>query len=221
MTGLLKSTIRAAARSVSSLNSRISTLWGVATLPRFANEPRRLNFVSPRRIISPEYMSIGDDCYFGPNSYFVAFTEFKTDRGLQRFTPSIKIGNRVTAAPTLQIHCVQEITISDDVLFASNVFVCDCQHGYATVDAPFKNQAYWKIAPIHIGPGCWIGQNAVIMSGVTIGDHCIVGANSVVTRSIPPRSIAVGIPARVIKQWDAKSSCWKNAVPSESETSIL
>jgi acetyltransferase-like isoleucine patch superfamily enzyme len=72
----------------------------------------------------------------------------------------------------------------------------------------------FRIAPIVIKRGCWIGQNVVIMPGVTIGELSIIGANSVVTGNIPPRSIAVGAPARVIKTWDAASRAWVPVTPA-------
>ena len=59
--------------------------------------------------------------------------------------------------------------------------------------------------------GCdsiWIGEHVVIMSGVDIGEMSIIGANSVVTKSIPPRSIAVGAPAKVIRKWDDSKGGW-------------
>jgi acetyltransferase-like isoleucine patch superfamily enzyme len=73
----------------------------------------------------------------------------------------------------------------------------------------------FRIAPIVIKRGCWIGQNVVVMPGVTIGELSIIGANSVVIGNIPPRSIAVGAPARVIKTWDATARAW---VPVTSAT---
>jgi acetyltransferase-like isoleucine patch superfamily enzyme len=66
----------------------------------------------------------------------------------------------------------------------------------------------FRIAPIVIKRGCWIGQNVVVMPGVTIGELSIIGANSVVTRDVPARSIAVGSPATVIKTWDATGRRW-------------
>lgn len=66
----------------------------------------------------------------------------------------------------------------------------------------------FRIAPIKIGRGCWIGQNVVVMPGVTIGEMSIIGANSVVTSNIPERSIAMGTPARVMKRWDEQKKDW-------------
>jgi acetyltransferase-like isoleucine patch superfamily enzyme len=92
--------------------------------------------------------------------------------------------------------------IEDDVMFASNVFINDASHGYENASVPFKYQPLFKINPVRIGRGSWVGQNAVILSGVTIGELSIIGANSVVTSSVPEKCIAVGNPAKVIQQWD-------------------
>jgi acetyltransferase-like isoleucine patch superfamily enzyme len=62
--------------------------------------------------------------------------------------------------------------------------------------------------PIVIGPDCFLGYRAVIMPGVTLGRHCVVGANAVVTRSFPDFSMVVGSPARLIKRYDPQSREW-------------
>jgi len=94
-------------------------------------------------------------------------------------------------------------------------------HGYQTPDLPYKYQPLQRIAPVAVGRGCWIGQNVVILPSVTIGEMSIIGANSVVTHDIPARSIAVGAPARVIKQWDEKSRRWRPYVERHSSVANL
>ena len=81
-------------------------------------------------------------------------------------------------------------------------------HGFETANEPYKYQKMWKIAPVLVKRGCWIGQNVVIMPGVTVGELSIIGANSVVTKSIPARCIAIGAPARVVKTWDEPTQAW-------------
>jgi acetyltransferase-like isoleucine patch superfamily enzyme len=187
-----------------------------ADLPRFANTPRNLRIELPRRLFEPQCMQFGDDVSIGPGSLLVAQTHYPTSVmqhparpvPVQRFAPKIVIGNRVTATGALTLDAMERITIEDDVMFASNVLVTDGLHGFRSANEPYKYQPMWRIAPIVIGRGSWIAQNVVIMPGVTIGELSIVGANSVVTRSIPPRSIAFGNPARVVKRWDEQNQCW-------------
>jgi acetyltransferase-like isoleucine patch superfamily enzyme len=126
----------------------------------------------------------------------------------QKFESEIRIGHRVSATGHLTVGAASRVEIGDDVLMASHVFISDNQHGISRVDVPFKYQHLERIEPVKIGRGCWIGEHVVIMSGVTIGEMSVVGANSVVTRSIPARSIAVGSPARVMRRWDESEAAW-------------
>ena len=126
----------------------------------------------------------------------------------QTFEPILRIGNRVTATANLQIFAQQSVVVEDDVMFASNVFLNDGSHGYQTAVVPYKYQPIFNIAPIVVGRGSWLGQNVVVMPGVTIGEYALIGANSVVTKSVPPRCIAAGSPARVLKRWDEQGGRW-------------
>lgn len=190
-----------------------------ADLPVFANRPNNLRIELPRRIFESHCIYVGDDVHIGPNSLLVAQTYYPTEvmrhpldrRPPQRFDPKIVIGNRVTATGGLTLAAMHLIAIEDDVMFAGNVLVSDGLHGFAHADEPYKYQPMWRIAAVTIKRGCWLGQNVVVMPGVTIGECAIIGANSVVTHDIPARSIAVGCPARVVKQWDDGARCWRSA----------
>jgi acetyltransferase-like isoleucine patch superfamily enzyme len=191
--------------------------WSEADLPRFATEPKNLQILLPRTITNPHRIYIGDDVWLGPGALLVPAVRFPSQplfpAGMsadfkQAFDPKITIGNRVTSTGGLVLGAHQEITIDDDVMFASNVMISDAVHGYDTVHTPYKYQPMRGIAPIVIRRGCWIGQNVVILPGVTIGEFSIVGANSVVTKSIPARCIAFGAPARIAKQWNETAQEW-------------
>lgn len=185
---------------------KISIIWDKISLPNFSNNVSGIKnniwIASNRKIINSREIKIGHDVYIGQNSFIAAITQRGIVESLSNNQPKLKIGNRVSATGMLQIHALKSIEIGDDVLIATNVFMCDAQHGYYNTDEPYKDQKMFKIAPITIGRGTWIGQNVVILPGVDIGEFVIIGANSVVNRSIPSKSIAVGNPARIIKVWD-------------------
>ncbi len=194
------------------------------TLPKFANKPQHLNIELPRRILNPDRISFGDHVWLGPGSFIAAVKEYPSASvqypgkhiPVQTFSPRIRIGDRVTCSGNLVIGAVERVDIGDDVLLAFNVTILDNLHGFENAYEPYKYQALQRVAPVEVGRGCWIGQNAVILPAVTIGEMSIVGANSVVTESIPERSIAVGAPARVIKQWDEKTGQWRPYDPRRS-----
>ena len=198
-----------------------------STLPKFGNTPKNIVISLPRRITNSENIFLGENVFLGPNTFLNPMTHYPTawmkhpeiKQDLQQFNAKIIIGNNVSATGGLQISAQSTITIEDDVLFSSNVHINDALHGFEHANQPYKYQPLFRIAPIVIGRGCWIGQNVVILPGVTIGKHSIIGANSVVTKSVPAQCIAAGNPARVIKQWDQSSMQWisvKNTVRRNS-----
>lgn len=195
---------------------RVQTRVEAATLPRFSGPAPGLVIRTPREIGNPESMSFGRDVKIGPNSVLKATTRFpgswlshpRGEHVAQTFTPSIRFGDRVTATGALQVVAFEKIDIGDDVMFASNIYISDGQHGRSTGERPYKFQGIEGVSPVSIGRGSWIGQNTVILPGTSIGEMALIGANSVVSGTIPPNSIAVGAPARVVRVWDADTATW-------------
>lgn len=99
------------------------------------------------------------------------------------------------------------VTIGNAVIFAQNVVMSGLNHGYEDISLPISKQKE-STAPIVVQDECWIGANAVLTAGVTVGKHSVVAAGAVVTKNIPPYSVAVGNPARVIKQYDFEKKEW-------------
>jgi acetyltransferase-like isoleucine patch superfamily enzyme len=99
------------------------------------------------------------------------------------------------------------VTIGSNVILAQHIVASGLNHGYQNVSLPIRAQQV-SMARIVIEDECWIGANAVITAGTTIGKHSVVAAGSVVTKNIPPYSVAAGNPARVIKQFDAQTGEW-------------
>jgi acetyltransferase-like isoleucine patch superfamily enzyme len=100
------------------------------------------------------------------------------------------------------------VTIGNEVMLAQNIVVSGLNHGYEDVDTSPRSQKE-TCSQITISDDVWIGANSVITAGVTLGKHCIIGAGSIVTKDIPPFSVAVGNPAKVIKKYDPSSGQWE------------
>jgi acetyltransferase-like isoleucine patch superfamily enzyme len=103
----------------------------------------------------------------------------------------------------------QHMTIGKNVVFADGVYVTDNLHGYEDTNNPIFSSDLVSPGPVAIEDEAWIGEHACVMPNVTIGRHAVVGANAVVTKNIPPFSVAVGVPARVIRQYSKKTGRWE------------
>ncbi|WP_321331137.1 acyltransferase [uncultured Bacteroides sp.] len=100
------------------------------------------------------------------------------------------------------------VTIGNYVNLAQNITVSGLNHNYQNVDMRIDEQGVTTL-PITIEDDVWIGANAIILPGVTLGRHCVVSAGSVVSRSMPSYSVCAGIPARVIKQYNFENKKWE------------
>jgi len=100
------------------------------------------------------------------------------------------------------------VTIGNDIRLAQNITLSGLNHNYEDVSMPIHVQGV-STAPIVIEDETWIGANVVVVAGVTIVKHSIVAAGSIVTKDIPPYSVAVGNPARVLKKYNLESKIWE------------
>ncbi len=132
----------------------------------------------------------------------------------QVFQPRIIFKGNFSASDFCHIGATNYIEIGRDVLFGSKVYVTDHNHGkysgdrQSSPDQPPILRLLINDQKVVIGDNVWIGDNSVILPGVEIGKGSIIGANSVVTKSIPDYSIAVGIPARLVKKYDFQMERW-------------
>lgn len=120
------------------------------------------------------------------------------------YSPKIEIGDNVHIESNCHIGCIKSVKIGNGCLIASRVFITDHFHGNIAKEEfvlpPLLRPLFSK-GPVIIGNNVWIGEGAVILPGVTIGDNAIIGANSVVTHNIPLNSVIGGIPGRILKQF--------------------
>lgn len=110
------------------------------------------------------------------------------------------------------ISAAKRIEIGENVFTARNVYISDHGHEFHDVAVPTAQQGIGSVAEVSIGEDTWIGQNAVILPGVRIGRHCVIGANSVVNGDIPDYCVAVGAPARTVKTYNFTSHTWERVV---------
>jgi acetyltransferase-like isoleucine patch superfamily enzyme len=134
-------------------------------------------------------LEVGEHTLFEPHVWITAPGEARVRIGSQSF---LNIGVMVAAH--------QLVEIGDHCMFANGCFVSDANHRYDDPDKPVPWQGFTTKGPTRVGDNVWCGANVVITSGVTVGERCVIGANSVVTQNLPPFSIAFGAPARVVKR---------------------
>ena len=122
----------------------------------------------------------------------------------------LSIGQNCHIGDNVHIAAAQRVTIGNDCLLASHIFISDCSHGDTSESAPTQHPELRPLIskPTEIGDNVWIGENVCVLMGARIGTGCIVGANSVVNREFPDYCIIAGIPARIIKQYDFSKSKW-------------
>ena len=111
----------------------------------------------------------------------------------------IRIGGGTFLNLGVQVAAVGLVEIGEHCMLANGCFVTDANHHFDDPSRPVPWQGFTTKGPTRIGANVWCGVNVVVTSGVSVGDRCVIGANSVVTRDLPPFSIAAGAPAAVLK----------------------
>lgn len=158
-------------------------------------------YVGSRSIIRGQAkISIGDNFYAKDMLWLDAVMRY----GGEVFSPMITIGKDVSISRNVHIAAISQVAIGDGVMIGSNVLITDHSHGsladelgLATMRSPAQRPLLSK-GPITIGKNVWIGEGAVILAGISIGDGAVIGANSVVTKDVSDRTTVGGIPARKI-----------------------
>lgn len=169
------------------LGARVTFKWGVT-------------------IENASHISLGDKVFLEKNVVLKYLEEFN-DSGYK--IPNLQIDDDVTVGTGTIIAAARSIHIKKNILIGPYCFIGDHDHEYKDVTTPINKQGYKDVKKIVIEEGSWIGTNSTICAGVTIGKNSVIGANSVVKSNVPPYSVAVGTPARVIKQYNFYKSRWE------------
>jgi acetyltransferase-like isoleucine patch superfamily enzyme len=180
---------------------RLYALGGRTTLsrPLYCNNPRAVS-IGSGVLLSRQFV----------------LADLKVGEG---WLPKIAIGDGCTIMYRFQCNAAASVRIGRNVLIASNVLITDSDHVIEPGGIPVTRNEKLVTSPVVVEDNCWIGQNVVILKGVVIGHDSVVGANSVVTRSVPALSIVAGSPARIIGAVDRKGQTvdHKSDLPAEAD----
>lgn len=136
-----------------------------------------------RALVSPLFASAGRGINIEHGAYF--------GRG-----DKIRIGNRSGIGVNCQVH--GHVTLGDDVMMGPGVAIYSLNHEFSDISRPMIEQGFSKPSPVRIGNDVWIGRGVIVLPGVTIGDHAIIGAGAIVTKDVAAFKKVAGNPARVI-----------------------
>ena len=146
-------------------------------------------------LMNERHIEIGENTMIGPH---VALSAGMAPGQECLSQPVVRIGDRCLIGRGSGIVGHFSIDIGDDVWTGHHIYITDQNHGYDNVDVPISQQSMPE-KPVRIGSGSWLGHGTVVLPGADIGEHVVIGANSVVAGRIPSFSVAVGAPARVVK----------------------
>ena len=160
--------------------------------------------------VSPFIHSVGLDCVsLGNSSKISRGTRLLALKGYgtQSFNPQITIGDNVSVGFGCTLSCVNRLDIANDVTIGDKVYIADSHHDYGNPALGVLDQPLLP-GKISIGQGAWIGYGAFLAGDVSVGEHAVVGANSVVTRAVEAYTVVAGVPARLVKRFDHEAGRW-------------
>jgi acetyltransferase-like isoleucine patch superfamily enzyme len=166
---------------------------------------RRSYIFRPFAINQRHRLTLGEGCEILKDSYI-----WTCESG----NPEVRIGNGTYIGRHFYLTAMDHVTIGNGCVFGDYVYITDLAHGLDPYGAAILHQPLESKGPVEIGDGCFIGLRAVILPDVTLGAHCVVGVNSVVTRSFPAYTMVAGVPARAIKTYSFEQKQW---VPIEEK----
>ena len=173
----------------------------------------RVFFPGARLVRRPVYLRGGRHAQFGTGLTTGYNCRFDLGGGSATGV-TLTVGRNCHMGDNVHIVASEKVSIGDNCLMASKIFISDTSHGSYQGDLQSPPDTDPNLRPLHsrpvtVGANVWIGENVCVLPGVTIGDGAIINANAVVTKDVPAGCIVAGVPARVIKQWDADQKAWQ------------
>lgn len=205
-------TLTVAGRFISKAMSLRDRAWSDACREGFGSIHSTSVLKYPLKIDGRPHIHIGARATVSSGGWLCAVTNY----GDQVFTPEIHIGDDVCIGNRCHIVATRMIFIGRKVRLLDGVYLSDNLHGYRDVDRSIADNKLVSCGEVHIEEGCCIEENVCIVGNVRIGEHCTVSANSVLTRSLPPFSVAAGIPARIVRRYNPASQQWEETAADGS-----
>jgi acetyltransferase-like isoleucine patch superfamily enzyme len=158
----------------------------------------------PLLLNNPRFMHIGNNVAIGQGVRMEALVT----NGKR--IPELRIGDNVNIEQNVHLICHSRLIIGNDVSITGHCAIVDVTHPYANVNDPVKIGARIldEDSFVEIGKGSFLGFGALVMPNVRIGDYCIVGANSVVTKDVPDYSVVAGNPAKILRHYNSLTGEW-------------
>ena len=171
---------------------------------KFRTFGRNAVLMKPNMVTNPHYIEIEDNVFIREYSRLEAIDY----DGSKKFTPVLKIKKGAHIEQFFHVGACEYVEIGENVLIAGRVYISDHNHTFSDIDVPILAQGIESGGRVIIHENAGLGEGCVVLPGVTIGKNAIIGSNAVVTKDVPPYSIAVGIPAKVIKRYDFVRKKW-------------
>jgi acetyltransferase-like isoleucine patch superfamily enzyme len=158
-------------------------------------------------LIPPVRLHGEDDIYLGVEVFIGRGSWLQTvPQKLGGANGVLRVGSGTRIGRYCVISAAAVIDIGASVLMGQNVLVVDHNHGFSDPSLPIRDQGIESARPVRIEAGSWLGQNAIVCAGVTIGERAVIAANAVVTHDVPAGCLAGGVPAKVIRD---RASEWQ------------
>jgi acetyltransferase-like isoleucine patch superfamily enzyme len=190
------------------LLTKLKTVWMRLTYP-FAKFGRgvSIHYSCEIRRSASNRIQIGDSVYIAPGTWLTVPESIIDDTPAIILESGCKIGRRC------MISAKNRVCLESDVMLGPSVLITDHSHEFSNVDVPIHAQGLTRGGTVRIEKNCWLGYGAAVVctsAELVLGRNSVVGANSVVTRSVPPFSVVVGNPARIVKRYDPLERKWVN-----------
>lgn len=184
------------AKYLDKINISIRSMWLRCEFKHIGDS---VFFLKGLYLLGAKHITIGNNVCFGKGCILTAWEKYLETK----LSPNIIIGNNCNFGDYNHITATNNITIGNGVLTGRWVTITDNSHGktdYQSLQCPPIKRNIYSKGPVKIGNNVWIGDKATILPGVTIGDGAIIGANSLVSKDIPPYCIVGGNPAIILKE---------------------